>query len=52
MREFDAWNTLGRRIAERYLTELAALSRPVWPHMTEAMVDRVIAAVSDFFASS
>ncbi len=28
------------------------LSLPVWPHMTEAMVDQVIAAIGDFFAAA
>ncbi len=40
------------RLANSEAIAREGLSLPVWPHMTAAMVDRVIAAIGDFFASA
>jgi dTDP-3-amino-3,4,6-trideoxy-alpha-D-glucose transaminase len=41
-----------RRLANSEAIAREGLSIPIWPHMTDAMVDRVIKAIGDFFTSA
>ena len=51
----EAYRDLATTCGEFPVSEAVArecLSLPVWPHMTAAMVDRVIAAIGEFFNSA